>query len=120
MVIDEEEKGIDKKYRLKQKQVQFIQTLVLVSVLDNLFQEGAKAAKETVDSMEDLGMSGFVVGETEFIGRNENVIRGDKLSLKLRQNLSSYAEYLDRASTNGLGKMIKELMRKVKYGRTMD
>ncbi len=57
--------------------------LVFIFVLKKVFSEGSKAAKDTVDTLKELGIEGFSLGKTFFSGRNENVVLGDILAEKL-------------------------------------
>lgn len=58
-------------------------TLVFLFLLNKLFLEGAKAAKQAVDTFKGLNVDGFYIGGNYFSGRNEKVIQGDKISEQL-------------------------------------
>jgi hypothetical protein len=58
-------------------------TLVFLFLLNKLFLEGAKAAKQAVDTFKDLNVDGFYIGHNYFTERNDNVVQGDKISEQL-------------------------------------
>lgn len=58
-------------------------TLVFLFLLNKLFLEGAKAAKQAVDTFKGLNVDGFYIGGNYFSGRNDKVIQGDKISEQL-------------------------------------
>ncbi|MEQ1763858.1 MAG: hypothetical protein ABL984_12030 [Pyrinomonadaceae bacterium] len=47
------------------------------------FVEGSRAAKNAVDTFRELGIPGFQIGSAYFSGRNEEVVRGDRLAKEL-------------------------------------
>ena len=51
---------------------------------NEFFREGSRAAVAAVDEFHNLGVPGFQVGSSVFEGRNENVVRGDRLAETLR------------------------------------
>ena len=57
--------------------------LVFIFVTRKIFQEGATAAKDTVDILKELDVEEFYLGSAKFSGRNENVILGDLLAEEL-------------------------------------
>jgi hypothetical protein len=58
-------------------------TLVFLFLLNKFFLEGAKAAKQAVDTFKDLNVDGFYIGGNYFSERNDKVIQGDKISQQL-------------------------------------
>ena len=58
-------------------------TVVFLFLINKFFTEGAKAARQAVDTFKDLGVDGFFIGGNYFSERNEKVIQGDKISEKL-------------------------------------
>jgi hypothetical protein len=43
------------------------------------FYAGSNAAKNAVDTFKELGENEFFIGNTRFVGRNDNVTKGDQL-----------------------------------------
>lgn len=70
--------------RLSRNQVQVIQLVTFVAALDTFLRQGTRVAAEAVDTFEELGVGGFRVGSQRFIGRNNEVMRGQMLSRRLR------------------------------------
>lgn len=58
-------------------------TVVFLYLLNKFFTEGAKAARQAVDTFKELGVDGFFIGGNYFSERNEKVIQGDKISENL-------------------------------------
>lgn len=58
-------------------------TVVFLFLLNKFFTEGAKAARQAVDTFKELGVDGFFIGGNYFSERNEKVIQGDKISENL-------------------------------------
>jgi hypothetical protein len=65
--------------------------LAYVFVTHRTFIEGSKAAKNAVDTFEELGVPGFYLGTTYFSRRNEAVILGDKLAEQMLAELDDTA-----------------------------
>jgi hypothetical protein len=61
--------------------------IVFLFLLNKFFKEGAKAAREAVDTFKDLGIGGFYIGGNYFSERNEKVLQGDIISEKLLTSL---------------------------------
>lgn len=62
-------------------------TVVFLFLINKFFTEGAKAARQAVDTFKDLGVDGFFIGGNYFSERNEKVIQGDKISEKLLNSI---------------------------------
>jgi hypothetical protein len=62
-------------------------TVVFLFLINKFFTEGAKAARQAVDTFKDLGVDGFFIGGNYFSERNEKVIQGDKISEKLLSSI---------------------------------
>lgn len=58
-------------------------TVVFLFLLNKFFTEGAKAARQAVDTFKELGVEGFYIGGNYFSERNEKVIQGDTISQRL-------------------------------------
>jgi hypothetical protein len=58
-------------------------TVIFLFLINKFFTEGAKAAREAVDTFKELGVDGFFIGTNYFSERNDKVIQGDKISEKL-------------------------------------
>lgn len=58
-------------------------TVVFLFLIYKLFKEGAKAARQAVDTFKELGVDGFYIGGNYFSERNEKVTQGDSISQKL-------------------------------------
>lgn len=56
-----------------------IETIVFVVEVCRFFQDGTRAASLATDAFESLEHAGFTIGNTLFEGRNENVMRGQRL-----------------------------------------
>jgi hypothetical protein len=61
--------------------------VVFLFLINKFFTEGAKAARQAVDTFKDLGVDGFFIGGNYFSERNEKVIQGDKISEKLLSSI---------------------------------
>lgn len=62
-------------------------TVVFLFLINKFFTEGAKAARQAVDTFKDLGIDGFFIGGNYFSERNEKVIQGDKISERLLSSI---------------------------------
>jgi hypothetical protein len=62
-------------------------TVVFLFLINKFFTEGAKAARQAVDTFKDLGVDGFFIGGNYFSERNGKVIQGDKISEKLLSSI---------------------------------
>jgi len=77
-------------------------TLIFLFLLNKFFLEGAKAAKQAVDTFKDLKVEGFYIGGNYFSERNDKVIQGDKISQQLlntihdekARNLVTHSNYV--------------------------
>ncbi|NOU47529.1 MAG: hypothetical protein HOO86_10765 [Bacteroidales bacterium] len=77
-------------------------TLVFLFLLNKFFLEGAKAAKQAVDTFKDLNVEGFYIGGNYFSERNDKVIQGDEISQQLldtiqdekAKNLVTHSNYV--------------------------
>lgn len=58
-------------------------TVVFLFLLNKFFTEGAKAARQAVDTFKELGVDGFYIGGNYFSERNEKVIQGDIIARRL-------------------------------------
>lgn len=58
-------------------------TLVFLFLINKFFVEGAKAARQAVDTFKELNVEGFYIGRNYFSERNDKVIQGDKISEQL-------------------------------------
>lgn len=58
-------------------------TIIFLFLLNRFFIEGAKAAKQAVDTFRELDVEGFYIGSNYFSGRNEKVVQGDMISEQL-------------------------------------
>lgn len=68
--------------------------LVFIFVTRQIFTEGSRAAKETVDILKELGVNEFYLGSKKFTKRNENVILGDNLAQELLLSLDDKTQKL--------------------------
>ncbi len=59
------------------------ETVVILFLINKFFTEGAKAARQAVDTFKELGVEGFYIGGNYFSERNEKVIQGDIISKRL-------------------------------------
>ncbi len=59
--------------------------VVFVFLLNKFFIEGTKSAQKAVDTFKELNVNEFFIGSKNFSGRNENVMRGKNLSIKLME-----------------------------------
>jgi hypothetical protein len=84
-VLHEHEEKIPKQRQLKNEDIQVIKLAVFIYALQDFFREGTRAAARAVDVFQALGVPGFTVGSSLFEGRNENVVRGDRLAQALWQ-----------------------------------
>jgi hypothetical protein len=83
--------------------------------LDQLFQEGTKAASIAVDEFEKLNVPGFDIGSSAFEGRNDNVMLGYNLSQKLRANLpKEISSLIQKPQT--MRSLVLELMERIRNG----
>ena len=57
-----------------------LRLLYFFFLLNKFFVEGSSAAKQAVDTLNELQVDGFYIGSNYFSGRNDKVIQGDKLS----------------------------------------
>lgn len=119
-IVDEEQVHMPRRNRLKRQQIELLQTLVFVHVLNDLFKETTAAAMRTVMTFEELGVSGFSVGQTDFVGRNENVMRGERLSEQLMQQAGEFLPTTDENGSRGLRQFIKELIKRVQSVQSVD
>lgn len=62
--------------------------LIFIFVTKKIFIEGSNAAKNAVDTLRELGVKEFYLGDAKFAGRNENVVLGDKLADRLFASLN--------------------------------
>ncbi len=58
-------------------------TVVFLFLINKFFMEGAKAARQAVDTFKELEVDGFYIGANYFSGRNEKVVQGDIISRRL-------------------------------------
>ena len=99
---------------------QLIQLIVLIYALDQLFVEGTRAAQSAVDRFETLGVPGFVLGSSEFSGRNENVVRGQELSQALRKSIRNRQLLRLMGSARGVKDLVITLMGEMSNGKPVD
>lgn len=57
--------------------------LVFIFITRKIFIEGSVASKNTVDTLEELGVKELFLGKKKFFKRNKNVVLGDKLAQRL-------------------------------------
>ena len=117
-VVNEEEEGMPRGLRLSRESVQTLKLAVLVFTLEHLFREGSRAARSAVREFERLDLPGFQVGSQTFEGENENVVRGDKLAMALRDAFSResvIATEIGRA--HGVRDLVVNLGKRLRYGR---
>ncbi|MGV8139254.1 MAG: hypothetical protein AB2L20_29015 [Mangrovibacterium sp.] len=62
-------------------------TVIFLFLINKFFTEGAKAARQAVDTFKELGVDGFFIGRNYFSERNENVKQGDDISEKLLSSI---------------------------------
>ena len=79
-VIEEERETVSEDQRLTRPEVQLVQLEVLTQYLDAFFRDGTTAAIKAVDVLKGMDVSGFSIGSSTFRGRNNEVMRGDRLS----------------------------------------
>ena len=113
-VVQEREDSLPKEKRLKNDDIGIIKLAVLIFALQEFFREGSRAAVRAVDEFQALGVPGFKVGSSLFEGRNENVVRGDKLAEALREAVSDpeILSAIDR--TPRMRDLVLDLMRRVR------
>jgi len=70
--------------RLTRQDIERIHIAIFVRVLDEFLRDGTAAAVAAVDTLSDLGVQGFTVGRERFAGRNDAVMRGERLANGLR------------------------------------
>lgn len=58
-------------------------TIVFLFLINKFFIEGARAAKQAVDTLKELKVEGFFIGNNYFSERNEKVVQGDEISQML-------------------------------------
>jgi hypothetical protein len=61
---------------------------VFLFLINKFFTEGAKAARQAVDTFKELGVEGFYIGGNYFSERNDKVIQGDLISQKLLASIA--------------------------------
>lgn len=118
-ILHEYEEKIPKPRRLKSEDIQVIKLAVFIYALQEFFREGTRAASRAVDEFQALGVSGFTVGSSLFEGRNENVVRGDRLAEALRQTISDtkILSIIDR--TSRMRDLVIELIRRQRSERRL-
>jgi len=99
-VVESLETGKTSKQKLTKIEIQVIQITVLVRCLEFFFREGSRAARGAVNGLETVGVRGFTIGSSEFLGENENVRMGDSLANQLMRSLAN-VEWL-RSTPNDL------------------
>jgi hypothetical protein len=72
---------------LSRDAVRQIQLVAFVKSLDEFLRDGTDAAVHAVDEFRSLGVERFRIGSEEFEGRNEAVMRGARLSERLRSSV---------------------------------
>lgn len=95
-------KDLDKKKKkiIQMKEIVDEATLLtFIFVTRKIFLEGSLAAKKAVDTLNELGVKEFYLGNTKFTERNENVVLGDDLAQKLFDSLDVDAKNLILNST---------------------
>ena len=84
--------------------------VVFIFFIKKFLVEGTTAAKQAVDTFQDLGIQGFQIGSKYFSERNENVMLGENLSIALMESIS------DKDLTNLINesKSVNEIMDRYK------
>lgn len=106
--------------RVTSADIQLIQLIVLIYALDQLFVEGTQAAQGAVDRFSSLRMDGFVLGRAEFVGRNENVMRGQALSDALRESIRNPRLLRLLKSARGIKSLVLAVMGELRNGQSVD
>jgi len=119
-VVAESEESISAQHKLNRKDIERIQLVAFVVELDRFFNEGAFAAEKAVDELERLDIPGFVVGTTEFSGRNENVILGRNLSAALREKIVDPELLLLINKEWSVPRLVRELVKRTRRERKLD
>ncbi len=113
-VVQEREGNLPRERRLRSEDLGTIKLAVFIYALQEFLREGSAAAVKAVDEFEDLGIPGFQVGSSLFVGRNENVVRGYELAEALRKAVSDPAILSAIDRTSRMRDLILDLMRLVR------
>jgi len=120
IIVDEQETGIPKKDRLRREELQAIRYVVLIYMLNRIFLEGARTAREAVDELALHGIPELVIGRTRFAGRNENVMLGDRLSGQLKELCSGLGLDDLLKERYSVRELVLRLMGRVRDGSAVD
>src|SRR5437899_1027587 len=74
----------DPRRKLNSDERQTIQLIAFIYTLERFMRDGSRAARNASIQFEDLGTSGFVIGEMAFTRNNSNTRRGENLADSLR------------------------------------
>ena len=106
----EAERRLGRRRDLSRDERQTIQTIIFVVAISRFLRDGTRAAKLATDAFQSLGAGGFRVGNTEFQGRNDNVMMGQHLAELLEGTLGN-DEIRGWANSNRpLGDIIRQLV----------
>ncbi len=78
-VVEEEEEGLPRRFRIGRDGIDSITTIIFAVTLSRFLHDGTRAAIRAVDAFEEVGMKSFSIGSAEFSERNENVMLGENL-----------------------------------------
>jgi hypothetical protein len=112
-VVESLETGKTSKRKLTKSEIHVIQIAVLVRSLEFFFREGSRAARGAVNSLETVGVPGFTIGSSEFLGENENVSMGDSLADKLMRSLTNVEWLQSTPDDLAPSELIEWLYRKI-------
>lgn len=54
--------------------------IVFLFLINKFFLDGSKAAKQAVDTLKDLNVDGFYIGQSYFSERNKKVLQGEQIA----------------------------------------
>ena len=107
--------------RLTREDIERIHIAVFVRVLDEFLRDGTAAAVAAVDTLNELGVQGFTVGRERFAGRNDAVMRGERLANTLQGVAGDLFPPDVIESESGLKRLIIKLGKELaSRGRRMD
>jgi hypothetical protein len=115
-LIAEVREGRTGRVELSRDDVHMIQAVAFIYSIDSFFRDGTRAAAKAVDEFSRLGVTGFMIGNTAFTGRNDNVMLGENLSKVLKNHLGSprLVRIIERAK--GLKMLVGLMVRELGHG----
>lgn len=117
VIVDTLETDVPKKNRIDAAQRDKITTLVFASSVRFILQEGAAAAKASVDAFSQLGEPEFRIGSTVFSKTSEATFLGDRLAAGIDNILQGNVADSDLVPvTESLTALIEDLWRRETNG----